>query len=265
MSKGSLVCVGTGLKMAGHISVISRSYIEHADKIFTLMPDVHTQQWIARLNPSLVNLQQFYAQPGEVKSRRDTYHQMVDTMMQAVRAGERVVGAFYGHPGVFACVPHMAIKQAREEGFEAHMEPGISAEACLWADMGIDPGDYGHQSFEASQFMFFKRTPDPAAHLLLWQIALAGEHTLTQFSTTSERLEILVGYLQQWYPADHQVAIYEAANLPVQQPRIDWLELQALPGTRLTAASTLLIPPSRPQEYNYDLLQQLGITPEDFG
>lgn len=262
---GSLVCIGTGLKMAGHISVISRSYIEHADIVFTLMPDAHTQAWLVRLNPNIVNLQQFYARGGETKSRRTTYEEMVDAMMVAVRSGKKVVGAFYGHPGVFACVPHLAIAQAREEGFEAHMEPGISAEACLWADLGIDPGESGHQSFEASQFMFFQHTPDPTTHLLLWQIALAGEHTLTQFSTTSDRLRILVEHLQQWYPVDHEVVIYEAANLPVLPPRIDRFPLHQLPQVKLTAASTLLLPPSRKLQFNHSVLERLGITPSDLG
>ncbi|MGI2259426.1 SAM-dependent methyltransferase [Shewanella sp. GXUN23E] len=265
MARGSLVCVGTGLKMAGHISVLSRSYIEHADLVFTLMPDVHTQAWIERVNSSVVNLQQFYAQGGEIKSRRQTYRQMVDAILQSVRAGKQVVGAFYGHPGVFACVPHMAIAQAKSEGFAAHMEPGISAEACLWADLGIDPGDYGHQSVEASQFMFFNYQPDVTAYLLLWQIALAGEHTLTKFNTTEARLQILVEHMLQWYPADHRVAIYEASNLPVLPPRIDWLKLEQLPFARLTAASTLLVPPSKTKEYNLTLLQKLGITPADMG
>ena len=75
-------------------------------------------------------------------------------MLAEVRAGRRVCGAFYGHPGVFTRVPNKAIAQARAEGFEAHMEAGVSAEDCLYADLGIDPGEVGCQQYEASQFMF---------------------------------------------------------------------------------------------------------------
>src|SRR3546814_8782204 len=81
---------------------------------------------------------------------------MVAAMLAEVRAGRRVCGAFYGHPGVFARVPHKAIAQARAEGFEAHMEAGVSAEDCLYADLGIDPGEVGCQHYEASQFMFYR-------------------------------------------------------------------------------------------------------------
>ncbi|MGI2190066.1 SAM-dependent methyltransferase [Shewanella baltica] len=262
---GSLVCVGTGLQLAGQISVMSRSYIEHADVVFSLLPDGFSQRWIRTINPNVINLQPFYAQNSEVKNRRETYEQMVSAILDAVRAGKKTVCALYGHPGVFACVSHLAIKQARAEGFAAKMEPGISAEACLWADLGIDPGNSGHQSFEASQFMFFNHVPDPTTHLLLWQIAIAGEHTLTQFHTTSDRLQILVEQLHQWYPLDHQVVIYEAANLPIQAPRIEYLPLSKLPEANLSPISTLLIPPAKKLEYNYAILTKLGIRPEDLG
>ena len=262
---GSLVCVGTGLQLAGQISILSQSYIEHADAVFSLLPDGFSQSWIEGLNDNVINLQQFYAQNGEIKSRRDTYQLMVNEILTAVRAGKKTVCALYGHPGVFACVSHMAIKQARAEGFTAQMEPGISAEACLWADLGIDPGSSGHQSFEASQFMFYQHTPDPTTHLLLWQIALAGEHTLTQFHTNADRLQVLVEQLGQWYPVEHQVVIYEAANLPILPPRIEYIPLSALPAASLSPKTTLLIPPAKSLEYNFEILAKLGITPADLG
>jgi uncharacterized protein YabN with tetrapyrrole methylase and pyrophosphatase domain len=264
-TKGSLVFVGTGLQLAGQISVLSRSYIENADKVFSLVPDSFAEEWLISLNPNHISLQSFYAQDNEIKNRRDTYKQMVEAILGAVRKGEHVVCALYGHPGVFACVSHLAIAQARAEGFEAYMEPGISAEACLWADLGIDPGQSGHQSFEATQFILYQHRPDPSTHLLLWQIALAGDHTLTQFSTTSDRLQVLVDLLSQWYPLDHEVVIYEAANLPLQQPRIERLALKALPQARLTVISTLLIPPAHALQLNEIALAKLGITAQELG
>ncbi|ABE54529.1 Uroporphyrin-III C/tetrapyrrole (Corrin/Porphyrin) methyltransferase [Shewanella denitrificans OS217] len=264
-SKGSLVFVGTGLQLAGQISVLSRSYIENADRVFSIVPDAFAEEWLISLNPNHTSLQSYYAQADEVKNRRHTYKQMVEAMLVAVRKGEQVVCALYGHPGVFACVSHLAIAQARTEGFDSYMEPGISAEACLWADLGIDPGQCGHQSFEATQFLLYQHRPDPSTHLLLWQIALAGDHTLTQFSTTSDRLQVLVDLLSQWYPLDHEVVIYEAANLPLQQPRIERLALKALPQARLTVISTLLIPPSQALKLNEIVLAKLGISALELG
>jgi len=264
-ARGTLVCVGTGLNLAGQISVLSQSYIENADVVFSLVPDGFAQHWLQNLNDDVRSLQPYYAQDDEVKNRRDTYAQMVQAILAEVRLGEKVVCALYGHPGVFACVSHFAIAQARKEGYSAKMEPGISAEACLWADLGIDPGNSGHQSFEASQFMFYRHTPDPTTHLLLWQIGIAGEHTLTKFSTSSDRLQILVEQLSEWYPLDHEIVLYEAPNLPVQSPRIDRLALKELPFAELTPISTLLIPPSRALEFNIEILAKLGISAIELG
>ena len=85
---------------------------------------------------------------GERKSRMKTYREMVHAMLTEVRAGKNVCVAFYGHPGVFAWAPHEAIRIARKEGYFAHMEPGISSEDCLYADLGIDPATFGCQHYE---------------------------------------------------------------------------------------------------------------------
>ena len=265
VKKGRLICVGTGLQLAGQIGALSLSYIEHADVVFSLVPDGFSERWLMSLNSDVRSLQPYYAQQGEIKNRRATYAEMVNAVLCEVRLGKLVVCALYGHPGVFACVGHLSIKQARLEGYDASMLPGISAEACLWADLGIDPGNSGHQSFEATQFMIYHHVPDPTTHLLLWQIALAGEHTLTQFSTTKTRLQILVEHLTKWYPLDHQVVIYEAANLPFQSPVIERIALSSLPVARLTTISTLLIPPAKRITLNHEMLVKLGITELDIG
>jgi hypothetical protein len=44
------------------------------------------------------------------------------------------------------------------DGFDAVMLPGISAEDCLFADLGIDPGMIGCQSFEATDSITFLLT-----------------------------------------------------------------------------------------------------------
>ncbi|WP_244325773.1 SAM-dependent methyltransferase [Shewanella aestuarii] len=262
---GRLVCVGTGMQLAGQVGALSQSYIELADIVFTLLPDGFAERWVESLNSNVCSLQGYYAQKGEIKNRRETYAQMVEAILTQVRQGKLVVCALYGHPGVFACVSHMAIRQAKTEGYEASMLPGISAESCLWADLGIDPGTSGHQSYEATQFLLYDHTPDPCSHLLLWQIALAGEHTLTQFSTTSAKLQVLVDHLSQWYPLSHEVIIYEAANLPFQMPRMDKIKLSELVTAELKAISTLLIPPAKKLIFNQNVLKRLGISEVEIG
>jgi hypothetical protein len=152
-------------------------------------------------------------------------------------------GAFYGHPGVFAKAPHDAIAQARAEGYAAHMEPGISAEDCLYADLGIDPGRVGCQHYEASQLLFYRRALDPSAYLVLWQVGIAGDRTYRRFATSAAHRQLLVDRLCETYPADHPVTVYEAATLPITAPRMETVALRGLAGTPLHMHSTLVVPP----------------------
>lgn len=242
-SAGSLACVGVGITLGAHISPLARSYIERADVVFTGVSDGIVELWLQEMHADVRSLQSLY---GEGVPRMETYRRMVETMLAEVRQGKRVCGVFYGHPGVFAWAPHKAITQARQEGYRAHMEPGISSEDCLYADLGLDPGSVGCQHYEASQFMVYQRRIDTSAWLVLWQIGLAGDSSSLRFATGPAHREVLVEVLARDYPLDHQVIVYQAATLPIQTPRIERLALADLPGASIGMGDTLAIPPARP-------------------
>lgn len=255
--QGSLACVGTGMMLGAHIGPRARSYIEEADVVFVAVSDPLVELWIQQMNPDVRSLQPYYSVG---KSRRDTYEQMVEAMMAEVRAGRRVCGAFYGHPGVFALAPHRAVAKAREEGFQAHMEPGVSAEDCLFADLAIDPGNYGCQHFEASQFMLYQRSFDPSAYLILWQVGLAGQRSLARFDTSEAQRQLLVDLLAEVYPLTHEVILYEAATLPISEVRSERIPLGSLAGADLRMHTTLVVPPAiamRRRQAMWDQIAQL--------
>ena len=251
---GSLVCVGLGMMLGAHIGPRTRSHIEQADVVFGAASDPVVELWLQQMHPDVRSLQPHYA---EGKPRHQTYRDMVEAMLVEVRAGRTVVGAFYGHPGVFAKVPHDAIAQARREGFPAHMEPGVSAEDCLYADLGIDPGRLGCQHYEASQLMFYRRRLDPSAYLILWQVGIAGDRTYRRFATGPEYRRLLVERLREDYPADHPVTVYEAATLPITQPRMDTVALCDLADTPLHMHSTLVVPPCEPLQRDEAMLARI--------
>ena len=240
-NSGSLVCVGIGMTLGSHITPLARSYIGNADVVFTGLSDGIIELWLAGMHPDVRSLQTFYR---EGKSRSDTYQQMVDAMLTEVRAGKRVCGAFYGHPGVFALPTHKAIEIARREGYFAHMEPGVSAEDCLYADVGFDPGKYGCQHYEASQFMLYRRRIDTSAYLVLWQVGVAGDQSLARFSTGAAHRQVLVDVLARDYDVNHEGILYRAVTLPMHQPRIDRLRLRDLPAADVDTHVTLVIPPA---------------------
>lgn len=253
--RGSLVCVGVGMTLGSHITPLARSYIEEADVVFAGLSEGIMELWLARMNPNVRSFQGLYR---EGKSRADTYREMVDAMLSEVRAGKQVCGAFYGHPGVFALPPHKAIAAARAEGYSAHMEPGVSAEDCLYADLGFDPGRYGCQHYEASQFMFYRRRVDISAYLILWQAGVAGDQSFARFSTNSHYRQVLVDILARDYDVAHEVIIYEAATLPIHKPRMEHLPLGKLADAAIDMHSTLVIPPARGLEPDLQIRERLS-------
>lgn len=258
--QGSLACVGLGMMLGAHLTPRARSTIEQADVVFVLASDGLVERWVQEMHRDVRSLQPYY---GEGKSRRLTYGEMVDTMLDEVHAGRRVCAAFYGHPGVFAQVAHDAIDRARSEGFDAHMQPGISAEDCLYADLGIDPGRTGCQHFEATQFLCCDRQLDPAAWLVLWQVASVGDRGFTRNATGRAYRQLLVDKLARTYPARHDVVLYETPTLATASPRIQHLPLERLVDAELHMHTTLAVPPALP--LRVDLAMRAALDALDAG
>ncbi|MBM7130626.1 SAM-dependent methyltransferase [Dyella mobilis] len=252
--RGSIACVGLGMTLGSHLTPLARSYIEQADVVFAAVSDSVVEVWLERMHPDVRSLQPYY---GDGKPRMKTYQEWVELFMGEVRAGKRVCAVFYGHPGVFAWSPHKVIKVARAEGFEAHMEPGISAEDCLYADLGIDPGRLGCQHFEASQLLFFERRIDPTAYLVLWQVGVVGDWSSKKLQTGSEHRQLLVDLLSNDYPLTHEIIIYRCATLPIDKPQIRRIALHELPHVPLTTAETVILPPAAEMKQNVAMLERL--------
>jgi hypothetical protein len=197
------------------------------------------RRWLATLRPDATSLHCFYA-PG--KRRAETYQEMVDAILEPVRGGFDVCAVFYGHAGVFVRPSQEAIRQARDEGYEAAMLPAVSAEDCLFADLGIDPGTSGCQSYEATSFLLTKRPVDPAAVLILWQVGVLGERGYGR-RTDARRLRLLVDRLLSVYPAEHEAILYEASPYPVGDAIAERTTVGRLGAAAVSAATTLVLPP----------------------
>ncbi|WP_254563710.1 SAM-dependent methyltransferase [Oscillatoria sp. HE19RPO] len=256
MQRGSLTIVGTGIQLGGHLTLAAQAWIKQADKLLFAVADPVTAKWLHTLNPTAEAL----PYNTDCDRRRQTYGKMVDRIMEAVRSGGTICAVFYGHPGVFADPAHGAIAQAKREGYTALMLPGISAEDCLFADIGIDPGKGGCQSFEATDFLIRQRKFDPNSHLILWQIALIGNLGFYQEGSEKRGLKVLAEVLQQDYPREHEVVIYEAAvYYPVCQPVINPIPLHSLEQAKVTTVSTLYVPPIGPASVDQEMMIRLGM------
>lgn len=220
-----------------------------------LLADPITTRWVGDLNSSAESLHDLYVAGGE---RRAAYTAMVERVLRWVRRDLAVCVAFYGHPGVFVAPGHEAVRAARLEGFRAEMLPGVSAEDCLFADLGIDPAA-GCQSYEATDLLLHGRRIDTSAALVLWQAGVVGDLRYRQGRAT-DGLRVLVDHLLHLYPGDHRVVVYEAATLPVFGSRAVPVPLGELAEAELSPMSTLYLPPARPPTPDPEMARRLGIT-----
>ena len=242
MVKGSLTVVGTGIKQLAQMTLESKAHIEQADKVLHVVADPVSEAWIEELNPSAESMQDLYEQG---KARFEIYLQMVERILDPVRRGMRVCAVFYGHPGVFVYPSHEAIRRARSEGFSATMLPGVSAEDCLFADLGFDPSKVGCQQFEATHFLVCNRKPDIFSYLILWQVGVVGDltHNTERKSVHKERSRVLQDALAEYYGSEHRAILYEAAQYPICEPMIVNTTISQLAEQKMTGITTLVLPP----------------------
>jgi precorrin-6B methylase 1 len=256
---GRLSVVGTGIRPGGHLTREAQHLLRAADRVFTVV-DGLTLDRLRELNARVESLQDAYAVG---RQRDDSYAEMVRRILAPLDEGAHVCAAFYGHPGVFVWPAHEAIRLARAAGHRAVMYPGISAEDCLFADLGIDPALNGCQSFEATDFLLHARRFDPTAALILWHPVTLGDLGRDAFEYDPKWVKVLAEVLAADYPADHPVTVYEAAVFPLDEPRMEQVSLNRLHEARFSQVSTLYLPPVAPPALSAERLERLGISESD--
>jgi len=258
--QGSLTVVGTGISISGQMTLLTESVLKNADIVLAVV----TQSALINLKKLNSNTQCLRDLYDVNTSRLVTYQQMQQRIVDEVVSGKRVVAAFYGHPGVFVNPSHKAITELRNLGYSAQMLPGISAEDCLVADLGLDPSRHGCQSYEATQFLFRRYTIDPHMLQIIWQIGSIAEFNHPKDKTDHPGLAVLRDQLLKVYPAKHKVIIYEAATIPLVAPRIDEIPLDELGDIVPKAISTLVVPALGLPEFDTETMAKFGLTPDLF-
>ncbi len=251
---GSLTIVGTGISI-GQITAEARGFIEIAGHVVALVADPTTLAWLKHHNPQTESLMRFYARN---KHRALTYSEIVDYVMALLRQDKHVCFVLYGHPGVFAFPPHELMRRTRLENIPARMLPAVSAEDCLFADLGVDPGASGCQSFEATDFLVNRRIFDPCSALILWQFGVVGE---LAFPTKVKRegVRVLAETLAKTYSRGHEVVIYEAALNPFYDPVRRRVRLADLHTSDYSPMSTLFVPPLPDRQASVTMKRCLGL------
>jgi uncharacterized protein YabN with tetrapyrrole methylase and pyrophosphatase domain len=240
--RGSLIVVGTGIKTTGQLTIEALAWMHQAQSLVYVVGDPIAQAVITAIKPDAEDLSIYYQ---EGQQRIHAYEAMIEHILRNVHSGKLTVGAFYGHPGVFAYPSHESIRRLRADGYEAKMLPGISAEDCMFADLGIDPAVGGMQTYEATDFLINGPIIDNSTQLVIWQIGTLGDLTYHRNKYDTSAMPLLVERLAYFFPRSHLVTVYEAPMFPGVEPMIARIPLYSLSEFPITAAMTLYIPPAR--------------------
>lgn len=252
--RGELVVIGSGISVA-HLTAEAKGWIEAADKVLYCVADAPTERLILQLNKHCESLYRFY---GEGKNRADTYREMVNRTLECVRQDQLVCAVYYGHPGIFVNPGHRAVAVAKQEGYRARMLPAVSSIDCMFCDIGFDPSE-GCMMYEATDLLVRQRTLDPRLHCIVWQIACVGDLGFSFNGFDGRNTDRLVTYLLKFYPAQHPVVVYEAAQFPVCEPVLKNTTIGEIGSLKLSGIDTLYIPPTEAAPVHLAALRELDL------
>jgi hypothetical protein len=223
---GSLVIVDTGVVAVNQVTVEGHRWIQQSDRVLFLGADPVTEHWLAKLNENVESLDGL-----------ETADEIVERMLDHVRAGLAVCLAYHGWSMLVAQVLREAIALGRAEKMLSAIVPGVSPLDCLFADLGLDPLHDGCQIFATEHLTEHGRRIDPAIALI---VSLSGD------AAHADLLELL----RKAYAAERQAVIYEPARYIVLEPVIRHGAIGEIGEQDLAGASYLYIPASPPTNAN---------------
>lgn len=233
---GKLIVVGTGIKSLSHLTEETKVVISSSDHCLYLVTEKNLKDWIKSESRSSESLEVFF---DDSIKRGDIYRNITSYILSEVKKYNSLCVVFYGHPVFFASSALLAVTEHKSNNNEAVILPSISSIDVMWSDLCVDPGSDGCCIFEATDFLVNKRIFDIRSHLVLLQVGVIGGDDLF----LRRNANILQSYLEDFYPATHQIILYEASVLPGQQPYVEKINLDKLGESVLSKVSTLYIPP----------------------
>lgn len=213
-----------------------------------------TKQWIERYAKLSESLDSIYFSEND---RQISYDKIRDKILTELETYNFITVVLYGHPTVFADPGLQAIIAAQKNSIETIILPGISIENCLYADLKIDPGQFGCFHIEATELLLYDKIIDPTTHLCIWQPGMIGNRSVPELNQKSDHLELLRVKLEKYYPRDHISILYEASIYPGVEPKIHKFPLYDTENQIMGTLSTLYIPPLPQRKPDLKILSQI--------
>lgn len=259
---GSLTIVGCGIKFMSHLTIEAKAFIESANIVLYLVNEPAMREWLLKIQPSATSLDNAYTQ---YSLRQDAYKDITRTILNVLTKQQHVCVVLEGHPTFFAQSALAAAKQAKAIGYKVMILPGISAEDYLFAELQIDPGSVGCQSYEATDLLIHRRALDGCSHVILWQVGVIGLLKHRPIHHHQKGTKILVDYLSSYYSHHHEVFLFEGSQYPHIASTIKSTQLLNLPEANISRITSLYIPPARKAICDLEMLKKLDLSLGNIG
>ena len=235
-----LIICGTGIQYLTHLTHEAKLHISTSEIVLYLLNDPMTKKWIVENSQQSEDLDILYRSSN---MRIDAYKAIENYIIATLEKYEHVCVALYGHPCICAMPALAASEWAVKNNIFVKILPGISADACLFSDLLINPLKYGLQSYEATDFIKSNRNFDLTSNLLLWQVSniLTSEHYK---EVNYAGLELLKSKLLKKYRKNKTIIVYEASLYSHFESKIQEIELNKLLAAEFSALSSIFIPAS---------------------
>jgi len=247
-----LYIAGCGIKFLSHLTLEVQSVIKSCDCVVYLVNDPAMKRWVEENSVAAISLDPIYF--GH-RDRKQSYNEICQKIIDISRHNAQTCFLTYGHPLFLANSSQQLIEDIGRTlpDIDIAVLPGISSLDVLLCDLRIDPGSGGIQAYEANELLSERHSINPNSHLIVWQIGVAGIHTiidddkaLNNNPQRSESLTALTQKLQLIYGADHPVFLYVASMYPAIPCEIHQIPVSKLAKAQIHRLATAYFPPLPP-------------------
>jgi uncharacterized protein YabN with tetrapyrrole methylase and pyrophosphatase domain len=249
--------VGLGIMTVYHVTREAEAAMKASKHIFYVDNSFGIEEYLQTLGGAITSLMPEYQQGVD---RRRAYQAMATRVIDAALEDAPVCFATYGHPHMYVYPTQLIKKAAALLDLTTRIVPGVSALDTVLIDVGLDPGGYGLQIYEATDLLARERPLQADVPCVLWQVATVETGLYTDQRGNAERFTRLERYLLQFYPSDHLVTMVFSSTYPLLDPTMETFPLHEF-SDRLAKglqSGTLYIPPTQHRAIrNQEMLREI--------
>lgn len=202
-----LACIGTSICGLTRITLEALTYVLHADVVYCYPLSEKHFSFLRLLNSNSIDLNKSIYVEG--RSYQDAYSDVVETILDAVKSGNRVVYAQQGSPAFLALTARRTFRKASEAGYTALLLPGVSSLECILADVveRHDVTDFCVHGCSEVATGIVAIDPNSPTFLVNWAHYVSGI-CRGALDEPGKKIEVFADMLRSIYPSDHTISSF---------------------------------------------------------